>query len=90
MIYSLPMLIFMVGTSHFPYDFFLTTGSSRAIFWVIWIVIWGVLELNALGLIGGTGPGGPRIIYDSHRNAIITSFVYSLGTLVLFSYVLQQ
>jgi len=48
MIYSLPMLIFMVGTSHFPYDFFLTTGSSRAIFWVIWIVIWGVLELNAL------------------------------------------
>jgi uncharacterized membrane protein len=90
MIYSLPMLIFMVGTSHFPYDFFLTTGSSRAIFWVIWIVIWGVLELNALGLIGGTGPGGPRIIYDSHRNAIITSFVYSLVTLVLFSYVLQQ
>ena len=90
MIYSLPMLIFMVGTSHFPYDFFLTTGSSRAIFWVIWIVIWGVLELNALGLIGGTGPGGPRIIYDSHRNAIITSFVYSLATLVLFSYVLQQ
>ena len=90
MIYSLPMLIFMVGTSHFPYDFFLTTGSSRGIFWVIWIVIWGVLELNALGLIGGTGPGGPRIIYDSHRNAIITSFVYSLGTLVLFSYVLQQ
>jgi uncharacterized membrane protein len=90
MIYSLPMLIFMVGTSHFPYDFFLTTGSSRAIFWVIWIVIWGVLELNALGLIGGTAPGGPRIIFDSHRNAIITSFVYSLGTLVLFSYVLQQ
>jgi len=90
MIYSLPMLIFMVGTSHFPYDFFLTTGSSRAIFWVIWIVIWGVLALNALGRIGGTAPGGPRIIFDSHRNAIITSFVYSLGTLVLFSYVLQQ
>ena len=90
MIYSLPMLIFMVGTSHFPYDFFLTTGSSRAIFWVIWIVVWGVLELNALGLIGGPAPGGPRIIFDSHRNAIITSFVYSLGTLVLFSYVLQQ
>jgi len=90
MIYSLPMLIFMVGTSHFPYDFFLTTGSSRAVFWVIWIVIWGVLELNALGLIGRTAPGGPRIIFDSHRNAIITSFVYSLGTLLLFSYVLQQ
>ena len=90
MIYSLPMLVFMVGTSHFPYKIISTTGSSRAVFWVIWIVIWGVLELNALGLIGGTAPGGPRIIYDNHRNAIITSFVYSLGTLVLFSYVLQQ
>jgi len=53
-------------------------------------VIWGVLELNALGLLGGTAPGGPRIIYDSHRNAIIASFVYSLATLLLFSYVLQQ
>ena len=51
-IYSLPMLIFMVGTSRFPYDFFQTTGATRAVFWIIWIVIWGVLELNALGLIG--------------------------------------
>jgi uncharacterized membrane protein len=89
-IYSLPMLIFMVGTTHFPYDFVLATGSSRAVFWVIWIVIWGVLELNALGLLGGTAPGGSRIIYDSHRNAIIASFVYSLVTLILFAYVLQQ
>src|SRR6266542_3121010 len=60
MIYSLPMLVFMVGTSHFPYKIISTTGSSRAVFWVIWIVIWGVLELNALGLIGGTAPGGTR------------------------------
>ena len=90
MIFSLPMLIFMVGTSHFPYEFFLTTGSSRAVFWIIWIVIWGVLELNALGLLGGTSPGGPRIIFDSHRNAIVTSFVYSLVTLILFAVILKQ
>jgi uncharacterized membrane protein len=89
-IYSLPMLIFMVGTAHFPYDFFATTGSSRAVFWIIWIVLWGVLELNALGLIGGTAPGGPRIIYDNHRNAIVAAFVYSVVTLVLFAYVLQN
>ena len=89
-IYSLPMLIFMVGTSHFPYDFFQTTGSSRAVFWIIWIVIWGVLELNALGLIGGTAPGGTRVIYDNHRNAIVTAFVYSAVTLALFGYVLQN
>jgi uncharacterized membrane protein len=90
MIYSLPMLIFMVGVSHFPYEFLTTTGSSRAVFWVIWIVIWGVLELNALGLLGGTAPGGPRIIYDNHRNAIITSFVYSAVALILFALILKS
>jgi len=89
-IYSLPMLLFMVGTTHFPYDFFETTGSSRTVFWIIWIVIWGLLELNALGLLGGTSPNGARVIYDSHRNAIITSFVYSAVTLILFAYVLQN
>jgi uncharacterized membrane protein len=90
MIYSLPMLLFMVGTSHFPYKIISTTGSSRAVFWVIWIVIWGLLELNALGLIGGTAPGGPRIIFDNHRNAIITSFLYSLVALILFTLILMD
>src|ERR671911_210231 len=73
-IYSLPMLIFMVGTSHFPYDFVLATGSSRAVFWVIWIVIWGVLELNALGLIGGTAsPTGPPSARRSSSSAIVSA-----------------
>ena len=90
MIYSLPMLIFMVGTSHFPFEIFVATGSSRAVFWVIWSVIWGVLELNALGLLGGTSPRGLVFIMYSNRNAIYTSFVYSLVTLVLFALVLQD
>jgi uncharacterized membrane protein len=90
MIYSLPMLLYMVGTSHFPYDLVSTTGSSRAVFWIIWIVVWGVLELNALGLLGGTAPGGSRIIFDTHRNAIIASFVYSLGAVILFTLVLMD
>jgi uncharacterized membrane protein len=90
MIYSLPMLIFMVGTAHFPYDITSATGGSRAVFWVIWIVIWGVLELNALGLLGGTAPGGTRIIYDTHQNAIVASFVYSAVALILFGLVLMD
>jgi uncharacterized membrane protein len=90
-IFSLPMLVFMVGTSHFPYDSGVdTSGSKRATFWIIWVVIWGVLELLALGLLGGKGPGGPRIIFDTHRNAIITGFVYSAVALILFSYVLTS
>jgi uncharacterized membrane protein len=89
-IYSLPMLIFMVGTAHFPYQNDVTSGSKRAVFWIIWVAIWGVLELNALGLLGGTSTGGPRVIYDSHRNTIITGFVYSAVALILFSYILTS
>jgi uncharacterized membrane protein len=93
MIYSLPMLLFMVGTSHFDYKpsiiFFGPSGSSRAIFWIIWLVIWAALELNALGYLGGTEPGGPRVIYDNHQNAIITGFVYSLVAFLMFAFILR-
>ena len=72
-VFSFAMLLFMVGTAHFfgSYD----TNNDRAIYWVVTLVLWLVLELNCLGIIGGTGPGGPRVIYDSHKNAIITGLV---------------
>ena len=62
-IFSLPMLVFMVGTSHFPYDVPNATGSHRAIYWLIMLVVWILFELNALGVIGGFKPGGTNIIY---------------------------
>jgi uncharacterized membrane protein len=75
-IFSIPMLWFMVGTAHFPYDFDeLPGGGTRGTYWLIILVIWAVLEANALGFLGGTGTGGPRVIYDTHQNAIITGFV---------------
>jgi uncharacterized membrane protein len=89
MIFSLPMLVFMVGTTHFPYDVVDASGSKRATFWIIWIVIFALFEINSLGL-AGTSPGGTRIIYDNHRNAIITSFVYAAVGLILFSYILTS
>ncbi len=33
-------------------------------------MIWCVLELNALGVIGGTKPGGTNSIFDTHKAAI--------------------
>ena len=87
-IFSLPMLVFMVGTSHFPYDTGIdTSGSKRTAFWIVWIVIWGLFEINALGVFG-TSQGSTRVIYDTHRNAIITSFIYSAVALILFAYIL--
>jgi len=88
-IFSIPMLLFMVGTSHFPYTAQLEpTGGKRATFWAVSIIVWALLEANALGFLGGTKPGGTRIIFDTHRNAIITGFVLTAFWLALFAFVL--
>ena len=87
-IFSLPMLVFMVGTSHFPYDVPNATGGHRAIYWLIMLVVWILFELNALGVIGGLKPGGTNIIYDTHKNTLITGFVYAALVIVVYAVVL--
>jgi len=72
-IFSFTMLMFMVGTAHFflPGKFkFAPSGSDRGIYWAIVVVIWALLEANALGWIGGTKPGGLNAIYDTHASAL--------------------
>jgi uncharacterized membrane protein len=87
-IFSLPMLVFMVGTSHFPYDIVDNTGGKRATYWLIMLVVWILFELNALGVIGGLKPGGTNIIYDTHRNALITGFCYAALVIIVYAVVL--
>jgi uncharacterized membrane protein len=87
-IFSLPMLVFMVGTSHFPYDAPDVSGSHRAIYWLIMLAIWIVLELNALGVIGGLKPGGTNVIFDTHKNTLITGFAYAALVIVVYAVVL--
>jgi uncharacterized membrane protein len=90
-IFSFPMLIFMVGAAHFPYRALKlghTHPGNVAIYWIITIIIWALLEANALGWLGGTSPGGTRTIYETHQNAIITGLVLCVIWLALFSWVL--
>jgi hypothetical protein len=90
-IFSLPMLMFMVGTSHFflPGNFkFNPSGSDRAVYWIITIVLWGILELKALG-VGGTKPGGANAIFDTHRAALWTGFILVAVWYVIFYLVLK-
>lgn len=91
-IFSLPMLIFMVGSVHFPYDVdaVAPTGSSRAVFWIIWVVIWAAIELTALGFVGGFAPGGPRVIFDTHKNALYAGFAYAALAVILFSLIIKS
>jgi uncharacterized membrane protein len=91
-IFSIPMLMFMVGTSHFflPGKFeAVPSGSDRGLYWAIALVIWLFLELNALGVIGGTKPGGLNAMFDTHQAAIITGFVLVVVYYAVFYLVLK-
>ena len=91
-IFSFTMLMFMVGTAHFflPGKFkFTPSGSDRAIYWAIALVIWLVLELSALGVIGGTKPGGTNVIFDTHKAALWTGFILVVVYYALFYLVLK-
>jgi hypothetical protein len=83
-LFSIPMLFFMAATSHFaPFH----TGASsgkRGAFLGIMVFITALLELNALGLLGGTAPGGARAYLDDHKSTIIAGFVFAAVLIILF------
>ncbi|MBK5289682.1 MAG: urate hydroxylase PuuD [Acidimicrobiia bacterium] len=86
-IFSLPLLIFMVGTSHFPYNGLDLTGGKRGLYWAITLIVFAFFELNALGIIGGFKPGGTNLMYDTHKNTIYTGLAYSVLMLIVFAVV---
>jgi uncharacterized membrane protein len=74
-IFSFPMLFFMVGAAHF-FDTSFLTGSDRGLYWGITLLIWVVLELSALGVIGGRAAGNvTNWIFETHQRAIWTGLV---------------
>ena len=83
---SIPMLFFMVATSHFVtlggFDAD-PSGGNRAVWWIVVIVLAVVIELNALR---APAAGKPESWYfDDHRNTIIGGFV-----LLIVLYVLME
>jgi uncharacterized membrane protein len=77
-IFSFPMLLFMLATGHFfgfgGYD----TSSDRGIYWIVTLILWGVLELNCLGVIGGKGQNITNWIYEDHKRAIGAGLVLTV------------
>jgi uncharacterized membrane protein len=69
---SIPMLFFMVATSHFAGGFEPAEGGSRAVWWVIVLVVAAAIEVNALR---SPAVGKPEAFYiDDHKNTIIAGF----------------
>ena len=88
-IFSFSMLWFMVGAAHvyngggFGEN---GTASNAWTFVIISVVIGGILQLNALGKLGGTANTNKLLWpYESHKNAMITG-----GVLFVVLYVLSE
>jgi uncharacterized membrane protein len=88
-IFSLPLLVFMVGAAHFyasgPSFGGPISGGKAVIYLIIGIAIGAVLEVNALGMISGRGNTGLNVIYETHKNAMYTGFA-----LIVLFYILAE
>ena len=77
-IFSLTLLMFMVGTQHFftgnGFKFQPSSGE-RAGYWAVVHRDLAGARAQRLGVIGGRGPGGINVIYDTHKAALITGLV---------------
>ena len=75
MIFSVSMLFFMVGAAHFYNAAFKNAAAGDAwTFFAIAMAITALLELNAIGMFGGIKAGNKMLwMYESHKNALITS-----------------
>ena len=84
-VFSIPLLFFMGFTAHLaPLYNQSPEGSKRGLWWAVVIVLAALLELNALGVIGGFGQGPTKKYLETHKNAIITGFVIIAGLYLLF------
>jgi uncharacterized membrane protein len=88
-IFSLPLLVFMVGAAHFyavgPNFGGPITSGKAVTYMIIGIVVLAVLEANALGRISGRGNTGLNVIYETHKNAMYTGFA-----LIVVFYILAE
>ena len=74
MIFSVSMLFFMVGAAHFYSVFAEASSSDASMFLMISCAIIALFELNAIGIFGGIKAGNKMLwMYESHKNALITS-----------------
>ena len=90
-LFSIPVMWFMIGTSHFVGNWDDLTSPSSGKKWAWYIIVLGVtaiIEANALGLIGGTNGPATKPLND-HRHTIIAGFslwaVYVVLMIILFT-----
>jgi uncharacterized membrane protein len=90
LIFSVSMLWFMVGSAHFYSGAYAdATPSQASTYVIIAVVIGAILQLNALGKLGGSAATNKLLWpYESHKNALITSGVLWLVLWLLSEFML--
>jgi uncharacterized membrane protein len=85
-VFSVTMLWFMVFRSHSPYTASDVSGGKLVLFWVVFLVLVAVMELNALGLLPWKTEAkkGLNLMYDTVRNVIVAAFVFWAINLVIW------
>ena len=73
--FSIPMVFFMTFTSHFATAENFDSAAGRVGYWIVFAVVIGLLEANALGLLGGTGQTPLRLYLETVPNVVIAGFV---------------
>ncbi|CAB4873480.1 unannotated protein [freshwater metagenome] len=90
-IFSVSMLFFMVGTSHFYGVFSEATASKGWTFVLIAFALIALFELNCLGILGGKANTNKLLwSYESHKNAIITAFGLWAALWILSEIILKK
>lgn len=75
--FSFAMLWFMIITSHFATRFdALPDDAAKGAFWAFITVLWAVVEVSALGLLGGIDGPLNRLLFDDHRRTIGFGVLY--------------
>lgn len=76
--FSIPMLFFMVFTTHYSPRYDTSSSGKVAVVWIIFLATWAFIEASALGFVGGLDSAFNKLVFDQHKNTIIAGVVYWL------------
>ena len=89
-LFSIPMLFFMLFTSHWSGAYQEGDLNNTGLYWAIVFVLWAFFEANALGLLGGYDQKPIRKYLDDHKTTIAVGFGLWFVLLLLWELVLKS
>ncbi|HAQ23822.1 MAG TPA: hypothetical protein DCR10_09750, partial [Acidimicrobiaceae bacterium] len=90
------LIFFMMWPSHFAPAFgdvnmggvgLGPSAGGRWTLWIVFLVIWVVMELSALGKMGGYDNGLNKLVLDKHQDTIKFGFLITIVLYLLFEIV---